>query len=116
MLYEAYQAHRDAFAPIRMFAQTVQGVLSQPWPIVAHHPMMRAAAAACEMVARAGMWHERPPFGIKSVTIGGRVLPVHEEVVAWHPFCALQRLRKEGVAVVQPRVLVVGPLSARFGA
>ena len=114
MLYEAYQAHRDAFAPIRMLAQTVQGVLSQPWPIVAHHPMMRAAAAACEMVARAGMWHERPPFGIKSVAIGNRVLPVYEEVAACHPFCTLRHFRKEGIAAVQPRVLVVAPLSGHF--
>ena len=114
MLYETYQAHRDVFDPVRMFAQTVQGVLSQPWPVVAHNPMMRAAAAACEMVARAGMWHERPAFGIKTATIGGRVLPVHEEVVARHPFCTLLHFRKEGVAAVQPRVLLVAPMSGHF--
>jgi len=114
MLYETYQAHRDVFDPVRMFAQTVQGVLSQPWPVVAYNPMVRAAAAACEMVARAGMWHERPAFGIKTVTIGGRVLPVHEEVVARHPFCTLLHFRKEGVAAVQPRVLLVAPLSGHF--
>lgn len=114
MLYETYQAHRDAFAPVRLLAQTVQGVLSQPWPVVAHHPMMRAAAAACELVARAGMWHERPAFGIKTVTIGGRVLPVKEAVVARHPFCTLVHFRKEGIAAVQPRALVVAPLSGHF--
>ncbi|HYL33257.1 MAG TPA: polyhydroxyalkanoate depolymerase [Stellaceae bacterium] len=114
MLYEAYQAHRDAFAPIRILAQTVQGVLSQPWPLVAHHPMVRAAAAACEMVARGGMWHERPPFGIKSVAIGNQVLPVHEEVSACHPFCTLRHFRKEGIAAIQPRVLMVAPLSGHF--
>ncbi len=114
MLYETYQAHRDAFAPVRMFAQTVHGVLSQSWPLVAHHPMMRTAAAACEMVARAGMWHERPAFGIKTVTVGGRVLPVEEAVVARHPFCTLLHFRKEGIAAVQPRVLVVAPLSGHF--
>ena len=114
MLYEAYQAHSDAFAPVRMFAQTIQGVLSQPWPVVAHHPMMRAAAAACEMVARAGMWHERPPFAIKSTTIAGRALPVNEEVVACNPFCTLLHFRKDGIAAVQPRVLLVAPLSGHF--
>ena len=114
MLYETYQAHRDAFAPMRMLAQTIQGVLSQPWPVVAHHPMVRAAAAACEMVARAGMWHERPAFGIKSVTIGGRVLPIEETVVARHPFCTLLHFCKEGIAAAQPRVLLVAPLSGHF--
>ena len=114
MLYETYQAQRDAFAPVRLFAQTVQGVLSQPWPVIAYHPMVRAAAAACELVARAGMWHERPAFGIKTVTIGGRVLPVEEAVVARHPFCTLLHFRKEGIAAVQPRVLLVAPLSGHF--
>jgi poly(3-hydroxybutyrate) depolymerase len=113
MLYETYQAHRDVFDPVRVFAQSLHGVLSQPWPVLAHHPMMRSAAAACEMVARAGMWHERPPFGIKSVKIGGKNVAVQEETAARHPFSTLLHFRKEGA---QPgrRVLLVAPMSGHF--
>ncbi len=113
MLYETYQAHSDAFAPVRWMAHAFQGLLNQPWPLLAHHPMIRSAAAACEMVARAGMWHERPDFGIRGTCIGGRAVPVEEMAVMRHPFCTLLHFRKE-IDIQQPRVLVVAPLSGHF--
>ena len=72
MLYETYQAQSDAFAPFRLMAHAAQEFLNQPWPVLAHHPVVRAAAAACEMVAHAGMWHERPPFRISATEVAGR--------------------------------------------
>ena len=113
MLYETYQAHSDAFAPVRWMAHAFQGLLNQPWPLLAHHPVIRSAAAACEMVARAGMWHERPDFGIRGTCIGGRAVPVEEMAVMRHPFCTLLHFRKE-IDIQQPRVLVVAPLSGHF--
>ena len=114
MIYEAYQAQRDAFAPVRMLAQSLQGLFTQPWPMLANHPMMRSAAAACEMVARSGAWHERPAFAIKSVVIAGRPVAVAEEVAARHPFCTLLHFRKEDFTAELPRVLLVAPLSGHF--
>ncbi len=113
MLYETYQAHIDAFGPVRWMANAVQGVLNQPWPVIAHHPVIRSAAAACEMVARAGMWHERPEFGIRSTVVEGREVAVNEEAVLHHPFCTLLHFHKD-LVVEQPRVLLVAPLSGHF--
>jgi poly(3-hydroxybutyrate) depolymerase len=113
MLYETYQAHSDAFAPVRLLASAVRGLLSQPWPLLAHHPVIRSAAAACEMVARAGMWHERPDFAIRGTCVEGRAMPVSEVATVRHPFCTLLHFQKE-TPVVQPRVLVVAPLSGHF--
>jgi poly(3-hydroxybutyrate) depolymerase len=113
MLYETYQAHSDAFGPVRWMAEAMKGLLDQPWPVVAHHPVIRSAAAACEMVARAGMWHERPDFRIRGTCVGGRAVPVDEVAVLGHPFCKLLHFKK-AVAVEQPRVLVVAPLSGHF--
>ena len=113
MLYETYQAHRDAFGPVRWMAQALKGLLNQPWPVVAHHPVIRSAAAACEMVERAGMWHERPEFGIRSTAIDGRSVAVDEVAAVRHPFCTLLNFKKD-IAVEQPRVLLVAPLSGHF--
>jgi poly(3-hydroxybutyrate) depolymerase len=113
MLYEAYQAHSDAVAPVRWLAHAFQGLLNQPWPMVAHHPVFRGAAAACEMVARAGAWHERPDFGIHRTMVAGRPVAVDEVPVLYHPFCTLRHFRKD-VTVEQPRLLVVAPLSGHF--
>jgi poly(3-hydroxybutyrate) depolymerase len=114
MLYEAYQAQADAFVPIRWMAQAAQGVLNQPWPLMAYHPLVRSAAAACEMVARAGAWHERPDFRIADVTIAGEAVAVHEEILQRTPFCKLVHFKKEGFLPEQPRILVVAPFSGHF--
>lgn len=113
MLYESYQAHSDVFAPIRLMAHAAQGILNQPWPLLAHHPIVRNAAAACEMVSRAGMSHQRPDFGIRSVEVAGRQVGVHEEAVFSHPFCSLTHFCKS-IHIEQPRVLLVAPLSGHF--
>jgi poly(3-hydroxybutyrate) depolymerase len=113
MLYETYQAHSDAFAPVRWLAHATQGLLNQPWPVLAHHPVIRSAAAACELVARAGMWHERPDFRIRGTCVEGRAVPVSEVAAIRHPFCTLLHFKKE-TPVEQPRVLVVAPLSGHF--
>lgn len=113
MLYETYQAHVDAFAPVRLLATAFRGILDQPWPMLAHHPLVRSAAAACEMVSRAGMGHERPDFRIRQTMVAGEPVEVDEAAVMRHPFCTLLNFRKEGAAT-QPRVLLVAPLSGHF--
>jgi poly(3-hydroxybutyrate) depolymerase len=113
MLYETYQAHSDAVAPVRWLANAFKGLLNQPWPLLAHHPVFRGAAAACEMVARAGAWHTRPDFGIRGTLVAGRPVAVSEVPVVQHPFCTLLHFKKD-VVVEQPRVLVVAPLSGHF--
>jgi len=113
MLYETYQAHSDVFGPVRWMAGAVQGVIDQPWPLIGSHPLMRSAAAACELVSRAGMWHNRPDFGISHTKLDGETVAVTEVPVVHHPFCTLLHFRKE-IPVEQPPVLIVAPLSGHF--
>ena len=95
MLYEAYQAHNDILGPIRLMAEAFRGFFDQPWPLVGDAPFIRGAAAAMEMLSNAGISHDRPNFGIRSVTIEGREVAVTEEIVATHPFCKLLHFRKD---------------------
>jgi poly(3-hydroxybutyrate) depolymerase len=113
MLYDAYQAHNDALSSLRLMAQAWRGVLDHPWAPFGGTPMVRSASAAMELLAHAGMSHERPDFGIRSVAINGAEVPVHEEVAAADPFCNLLHFRKE-VPREEPVVLVVAPLSGHF--
>lgn len=113
MLYHAYQAQCDAFAPVRLFAETARRWLGQAWPVFGDLPAMRGAAAAMDLLSHAGVSHERPPFGIDRVTIDGADIPVVEEAVAVHPFCRLLHFRKEAT-LDQPKLLVVAPLSGHF--
>lgn len=113
MLYQAYQANDDVLAPIRLMAEATRGFLSHPWPFFSDNPFVRGAAAACEMVSRSGIRHHRPEFGINETVVGGRKVMVVEEAVIRHPFCTLLHFAKDS-KLVQPRVLVVAPLSGHF--
>ncbi len=113
MLYEAYDAHTYALTPIRLMARAATAFLNQPWPLIRDHPAMRRTAATCELVARAGLSHSRPEFGIPEIRVGNRVAVITEEVVVRHPFCTLLHFRKD-IRVDQPRVLIVAPLSGHF--
>src|SRR5215469_4071936 len=113
MLYEAYQAQTDAFAPFRVLAHAGQELLNHPWLAFRDHPLLRHAAAACELVSRAGMSHRRPDFGIDNTIVAGHDVAVEENPVLETPFCTLLQFRKR-ISAVQPKVLLVAPLSGHF--
>src|SRR5690348_142630 len=102
LLYEAYQAHSDGLTPIQLMARAAQDFLSQPWPLISDHPVVRGAAAACQLVSRAGMSHSRPDFGITETRVGNRLARITEEAAARHPFCTLLHFAKD-IPVEQPR-------------
>jgi polyhydroxyalkanoate depolymerase len=64
-------------------------------------------------LARAGLTHHRPAYGIGTVVVGNRDVPVTEEVVCATPFGTLLHFKKD-IASPQPRMLVVAPLSGHF--
>jgi poly(3-hydroxybutyrate) depolymerase len=113
MIYHNFQAFSDIARPVRAIAELAAAALAQPVPGVSRHAFLRAAAALCELIARAGLSHRRPAFGIDAVTIGGREAAVSETAVHQTPFCTLLRLAKEP-AGPQPRVLLVAPMSGHF--
>jgi polyhydroxyalkanoate depolymerase len=74
---------------------------------------LRKFTAALELVSRSGLTHTRPSYGITSVRVGNRNVPVTEEALASTPFGTLLHFKKD-IQQVQPRVLVVAPLSGHF--
>lgn len=112
MLYLAYQAQSDFMNPAKMLAQGALAALGAR--AMSGQPVdLRAASAAYEMVTRAGLTHERPPYHIDSVRDGNRDVAVSEEVVLSLPFGSLLRFRKDS-DLPQAKVLVVAPMSGHF--
>ncbi|SEF56183.1 polyhydroxyalkanoate depolymerase [Bosea lathyri] len=112
MLYAAYQAQSDFINPARSMAQAALAVLGAR-SLMGQPVDVRAAAAAYEMVTRAGLSHERPPYEITEVMDGNRDVPVSEEVTLSLPFGSLLRFRKDSTSA-QAKVLVVAPMSGHF--
>jgi polyhydroxyalkanoate depolymerase len=111
MLYLAYQAHSDIMVPVRAWA--TMAVAAGGGALLAATPAIRNLTAAYELIARAGLTHTRPAFGIGSVIVGSREVEVREEAAFATPFGTLLHFRKD-VAVTQPRILMVAPLSGHF--
>jgi poly(3-hydroxybutyrate) depolymerase len=112
MLYLAYQTHADLMAPLRMFAGASLSAL-EPWAATEDLKVLRNLTAAYELVARAGLTHTRPAYGISSVRMDNHEVAVREVPLAATPFGTLLHFKKD-VEVAQPQVLVVAPLSGHF--
>lgn len=113
MLYQAYQAHADIMAPVRQLAGAVVRSATERLNGSARPTVLSNLTAAYELMARAGLTHARPPYGIDSVVVGNREVAVTEEVADATPFGSLLHFKKDTVSA-QPRVLVVAPLSGHF--
>jgi polyhydroxyalkanoate depolymerase len=74
---------------------------------------LRNLTAAYELIARAGLTHVRPPFGVNSVPVGNREVAVREVSERVTPFGTLLHFKKD-IDTAQPRVLLVAPLSGHF--
>ena len=113
MLYQAYQAHSDIMIPVRNWAGSALRTLGQPLMGMADNAVLRNLTAAYELIARAGLTHARPAFGVDGVTVGNREIAVHEHATLTTPFGTLLHFKKD-VDTPQPRVLLVAPLSGHF--
>ena len=111
MLYQAYQAHADFMVPVRTLASLAASAIGPQF--TGNVGSIRNLTAAYELIARAGLTHDRPPFDIDTVTVGNREVAVREEVARVTPFGTLLHFKKD-VDAAQPRVLLVAPLSGHF--
>ena len=110
MLYDAFQVQADLAQQTRAWGQVLHDAVS-PWAVLGG-PMSWWSAGA-QMMMRAGMRFARPSFGLDSVRVGNRDVPVIEEAAFATPFGTLLHFRKD-VETPQPKLLVVAPLSGHF--
>ena len=108
MLYQGYQLQDDLIAPLRTAASWARSFGIPLFPA-----LRRPLDAALEMISRFEITHSRPSFGIGSVRVGNRDVPVTEEVALELPFGNLLHFAKD-VDSPQPRLLVAAPLSGHF--
>src|SRR5262249_34916336 len=113
MLYQAYQAHADVMVPVRQFAGMVARSVGERLNGTARPTILSNLTAAYELIARAGLTHERPSYGIESITAENRDVGITEQAVDVTPFSTLLHFQKD-IVVAQPRVLLVAPLSGHF--
>lgn len=112
MLYDLYQMQDDLIGTTRQGAAFARSLIEKGLARTGG-AQGRRLAATLEMIARFGLTHSRPDFGIRSVRVGNRDAVVTEQVALDLPFGRLIRFVKD-VDAPQPPVLVVAPLSGHF--
>src|SRR5579862_8049455 len=113
MLYQAYQAQADIMGPVRAFAKLAAKNGAERLNGAVRPSPLSNLTAAYDLIARAGLTHVRPPYGIDSVMVGNREVAVTEEAADVTPFGTLLHFKKD-IEQAQPRVLLVAPLSGHF--
>ena len=113
MLYSAYQAQADVLAPLRVMSAVTALALGRLPHDTAGNWFVRSALAGAEVTSRLALTHRRPEFAITSAEVAGERVAVREEAADVTPFGTLLRFAKDTDAV-QPRVLVIAPLSGHF--
>jgi poly(3-hydroxybutyrate) depolymerase len=113
MIYKIYQAQADLLFPARQLAKLGAGVVKS-MDMGEYTPApLRQLGAALSLLADSGMTHHRPEYGFRTTRMGNDVVGVIEESRFETPFGTLLRFRKD-TDIVQPRVLVVAPMSGHF--
>ena len=115
MLYHFHELHHAAVTPVRLCAEAVRAIYSNPLMPLAHTSFGRSLAAGAELVERTTRRFARPRFGLERTVVRGQDVAVHEVHVHVDPFCTLTRFQREGVADgADPKVLLVAPMSGHW--
>src|ERR1700712_1748506 len=112
MLYDAFEVQVDLAEQTRAWGRILHDAAPPGTQAGSGEPVTWWSAGA-RMMMRAGLTFTRPTYGIDSVSVGNRDVPVIEEGVYATPFGTLLRSKKD-IDTEQPRVLVVAPLSGHF--
>src|ERR1051325_5087996 len=96
MLYDAYQAQQDVFAPARAGAELVRAAFSDTVLGPAANYVFRSLAAGAEILSRSHLIHDRPAYGIDQVLVAGEPVAVREEIALAKPFGNLVHFCKDG--------------------
>ena len=75
----------------------------------------RYLSASGEFLERSTRIYGKPEFGIKSIQIDGKNLPIVQETAAEKPFCTLTHFKKKTRKKQhEPKVMILAPLSGHF--
>jgi poly(3-hydroxybutyrate) depolymerase len=113
MLYDAYEVQRSLLAGASKLAGLGAGWLNNPSNPWGYSSMGPVVAASLEVFAHAAAPRGKPEFGIDSVRIGGKDVPVHEEILLRKPFGQLKHFFREGHEE-GPHLLIVAPMSGHY--
>ncbi len=113
----SYQWHEMAYlalAPARACSDMARLWFNNPINPLAHTQVGRNVAASAELFERLTRRYGKPIFGLNETVIGGKTVPIHEEIVWQKTFCKLLHFARGwqgGGPKQQQKLLIVAPMS-----
>ena len=114
MLYDAYEVQRSWLAGAGRLAGLSASWLNSPSNPLRYQGMGPIVAASLDVFAHVAAPRGKPAFGLLTTKIGGKTIPVREEIVLQKPFGQLKHFVREGAPEGQPKLLIVAPMSGHY--
>jgi len=117
MKYHAYELAHAMVSPWRMVSQGLRFHLDFPLNPLSGMPVSRSMSAACSLFERMTNRYGKPEWGINSVPVDGKDVPVAVKTTAAKPFCNLIHFERDKQAIAgrsDPKVLLVAPMSGHY--
>ena len=111
MLYSLFEAQHVALAPMRLAAELSRGWFGHPFSPWSLTPLAKEITASSDLFLRVTNRYDKPEWGIDSVVVDSKDVPVELEVALAKPFCRLMHFKRAVAGRADPKVLVVAPLS-----
>ena len=113
MLYDAYEMQRSLLAGASTLANIGAGWMQNPANPFAYSQMGPIVASALDVFAHASAPRGKPEFGLETVLVEGKTVPVREEIALRKPFGQLKHFVREGIEG-GPKLLIVSPMSGHY--
>ena len=116
MFYQFYEMNYAALQPFRALSDATRILYTNPLNPWSHTPFGRMIAASAELFERVTRRYGKPAFGIETVKVDFKPVPVTEKVVWSRPFCNLihfERHLPKGRRP-DPKLLIVAPMSGHY--
>ncbi|MFL0799266.1 MAG: polyhydroxyalkanoate depolymerase [Agarilytica sp.] len=122
MLYHAYEMNHAVVGPLRHLVDFNKRFCQSPYNPMSYTWAGKNVSAACDLFEAVTRRYDKPQWGLDSTTINGVSVPVKEHVVWEKPFARLLHFERDaankakatGKDSVDPRVLIVAPLSGHY--
>ncbi|SDD97230.1 polyhydroxyalkanoate depolymerase [Rhodospira trueperi] len=115
MLYHIHEFNHHAMTPMRMMAQAVNMLATNPLLPTSHTGLGRTVAAGTDVFERITRKYPKPDFGLAETVVDGQLVGVRERIVEHKPFCNLIHFERDlPEERDDPAVLVVAALSGHY--
>lgn len=114
MLYSAYEIQRSILASASAMATASVELLHNPANPFAYFGGGPMLASALDVFAHAAAPRGKPAFGLTTTQIDGQAVAIEEIIEARKTFGQLKHFVREGREGLDPKLLIVAPMSGHF--